>query len=69
MKPNIIEMTNQQNFKRRMNIIVRYCGLTKRAVWQELVETKLRKLQNLAAIATAQVTLEWQNGVKPAFRG
>ena len=51
-----------------MNIIVRYCGLAKRAVWQGLVEQKLRKLQNLAAIATAWVTLEWQHGVKPAFR-
>ncbi len=51
-----------------MNIIVRYCGLTKRAVWQELVETNLKKLQNLAAIATARVTLESQHGVKPAFR-
>jgi ribosome-associated translation inhibitor RaiA len=51
-----------------MNIIVRYCGLTKRAVWEELVEKNLRKLQNLAAIATAQVILEWQRGVKPAFR-
>ncbi len=54
--------------KGNMNIIVRYCGLTKRAVWQELVETNLKKLQNLAAIATARVTLEWQRGVKPAFR-
>ena len=51
-----------------MNIIVRYSGLTKRAIWQELVETKLRKLQSLAAIATAKVTLEWQRGVQPAFR-
>jgi ribosome-associated translation inhibitor RaiA len=51
-----------------MNIIVRYCGLTKRAIWQELVEAKLRKLQDLASIATAKVTLEWQHGVKPAFR-
>lgn len=51
-----------------MNIIIHYCGLTKRAIWQELVETNLRKLQNLAAIATARVTLEWQHGVKPAFR-
>jgi ribosome-associated translation inhibitor RaiA len=51
-----------------MNIVVKYCGLTKRAVWEELVEKNLRKLQNLAAIATAQVTLEWQRGVKPAFR-
>ena len=51
-----------------MNIIVRYSGLTKRAIWQELVETKLRKLQSLAAIATAKVTVEWQHGGKPAFR-
>jgi ribosome-associated translation inhibitor RaiA len=51
-----------------MNIIVRYCGLTKRAIWQELVENSLRKLQNVAAIASAQVTLEWQRGVKPPFR-
>ncbi len=51
-----------------MNIIVKYCGLTKRTVWEELVETNLKKLQNLAAIATARVTLEWQRGVKPAFR-
>jgi len=51
-----------------MNIIVRYCGVTQRAIWERLVETKLRKLQRLAAIATAKVTLEWQQGVKPAFR-
>jgi ribosome-associated translation inhibitor RaiA len=51
-----------------MNIIVRYSGLNKRAPWQELVERQLGKLQSLAAIATAWVTLEWQHGVKPAFR-
>ena len=51
-----------------MNIIVRYCGLTKRTIWKELVETKLRKLQNLAAIASARVTLEGPHGVRPAFR-
>ena len=51
-----------------MNIIVRYCGLAKRAIWQQLVETKLRKLESLAAIAAARVTLEWQHGMKPAFR-
>lgn len=51
-----------------MNINVRYCGLTKKAVWQELVENQLEKLQNLAAIAGARVTLERQHGVKPPFR-
>src|SRR4051794_20543869 len=51
-----------------MNIIVRYCGLTKQAVWQELVEKNFKRLQNLAAIATARVTLECQRDVTPAFR-
>jgi len=51
-----------------MNIIVRYCGLNKRAAWQGLVEMKLKKLQSLAAIATATVTLEWRYGITPAFR-
>ena len=47
-----------------MNIIVRYFGVTKRVIWQELVETKFRKLQTLAAIATARVILECRQGVK-----
>ena len=51
-----------------MNIILRYCGLNARALWQALVEAQLRKLQNLAAIASARVTLEWRHEVKPAFR-
>ena len=66
--PNFNENHLRETDKGNMNIIVRYCGLTKRAVWQELVETNLKKLQNLATIATARVTLEWQRGVKPAFR-
>lgn len=51
-----------------MNIIVRYRGVPKRAIWQELIEAKLRKLQNLAAIARVNVTLQGQLGVRPAFR-
>src|SRR5664279_4690347 len=51
-----------------MNIILRYSGLNARAVWEGLVETQLRRLQTLAAIASAKVTLQWQHGVKPAFR-
>jgi ribosome-associated translation inhibitor RaiA len=58
----------KSNLQNNMNIIVRYCGLTKRAIWQQLVETNLKKLQSLAAIAKATVTLEWQHGVKRAFR-
>lgn len=56
------------NLSKKMNIIVRYCGLTQRARWQALVESQLKKLQHLAAIASAKVTLEWQHGVTPAFR-
>ena len=51
-----------------MKILLRYCGLNARTAWRELVETKLRKLESLAAIASAQVTLEWRHEVKPAFR-
>jgi ribosome-associated translation inhibitor RaiA len=51
-----------------MKILLRYCGLNARASWRGLVEAQLRKLESLAAIATAQVTLEWRHEVKPAFR-
>jgi ribosome-associated translation inhibitor RaiA len=51
-----------------MKILLRYCGLNARIVWRELVEAQLRKLESLAAIASAQVTLEWRHEVKPAFR-
>jgi len=84
MKSNIIEMQRQLHpssgqraetpgnspagSTTNMKIIVRYSGLTKRPMWQQLVETKLKRLQNLARIAKAHVTLEWQHGVKRAFR-
>jgi ribosome-associated translation inhibitor RaiA len=51
-----------------MNIILRYHGLNARAFWQGLVGAQLKRLQNLAAIASARVTLEWQHELKPAFR-
>src|SRR5258706_13905329 len=49
-------------------IILQYRGLKPGVVWQTLVEAQLRKLQNLAAIASARITLEWQHQIKPAFR-
>jgi ribosome-associated translation inhibitor RaiA len=51
-----------------MTIVMRFRGLKDRASWRGLVEAQLKRLQSLAAIASAQVTLEWQNEVKPAFR-
>jgi ribosomal subunit interface protein len=51
-----------------MNIKLRYLGLNACALWQELVEAQIMKLQALAAIASAQVVLEWQHELKPAFR-
>src|SRR5664279_5452221 len=51
-----------------MKILLRYCGLNARTAWRELVETQLRKLESLAAIASARVTLERQHEAKPAFR-
>ena len=74
MKPNLKEMQIEQlaghpgNTGADLKIMVRYRGLNARAVWQALVERELRKLQNLAAIASARVTLEWNHEVRPAFR-
>jgi ribosome-associated translation inhibitor RaiA len=75
MKANVIEtqiqrhqMTANTNSKTPMNIILRCHGLKARAFWQGLVEAQLKRLQDLVAIASARVTLEWQHEVKPAFR-
>lgn len=51
-----------------MQILLRHCGLNARAIWRGMVEHQLKRLQNLAAIASARVTLEWQRESKPAFR-
>lgn len=51
-----------------MQIILRFIGLNVRASWKDMVEAKLRKLEGLAAIASAQVTLEMQHRIGPAFR-
>src|SRR5437868_3712479 len=62
MKSNDLQNGN------RMNIILRYRGLKPRAGLQGLIEAQIRKLQTLAAIASARITLEWQQQIKRAFR-
>ena len=61
-------MAADKNVKTPMNVILRCHGLRARAFWQGLVEAQLKRLQDLVAIASARVTLEWQHEVKPAFR-
>lgn len=51
-----------------MKIQLRYSGLNGSAFWRASVEGQLKKLEPLAAIASAQVTLERQHEVKPAYR-
>lgn len=75
MKSNVIDIQIQRhqmpadtNSKTPMKIILRCQGLKARAFWQGLVEAQLKRLQDLVAIASARVTLEWQHEVKPAFR-
>jgi ribosome-associated translation inhibitor RaiA len=51
-----------------MKILLQYCGLNARAFWRGLVEGQLRRLESLAAIASARVTLERQHEATPAFR-
>jgi ribosomal subunit interface protein len=51
-----------------MKILLRYCGLNAHASWRGLVEAQLKKLEKLAAIACAQVTLERRHEDRPGFR-
>ena len=51
-----------------LKIKLSYRGLNPRAFWSGLVEAHVRKLQELAAIVSAKITLERQREVKPAFR-
>jgi ribosomal subunit interface protein len=51
-----------------MKILLKYFGLNARASWRGLVEAQLRRLEDLAAIGSAQVTLERQMESTPAFR-
>jgi ribosome-associated translation inhibitor RaiA len=62
------QMAADINSTTPMNIILRCHGLNARAFWRGLVEAQLKRLQDLVAIASARVTLEWQHEVKPAFR-
>ena len=59
---------HQRTITNDMNISVNYFGVTKRDAWQQLVETRLAKLQSVAAVAQARVRLELQHNVKRAFR-
>lgn len=45
-----------------------YRGINPRELWQNLVESQIKKLQHLAAIASARITLERQPLSNPAFR-
>lgn len=51
-----------------MKTTLHYRGLNAEATWQTLVEAQLKPLESLAAIASAQVTLERQREVRPPFR-
>jgi ribosome-associated translation inhibitor RaiA len=51
-----------------MKLTLSYHGFKAQPEWKALVEHQLERLQELAAVVSAQVTLEWQREVKPAFR-
>ena len=52
----------------RTSISLLYRGLNPGALWRTLVEGHIRKLQHLASIASARISLERQCQSKPAFR-
>src|ERR1041385_6497855 len=65
MKPNKLNNTDTGS---GLNINLSYRGLNPKAIWRALVESQIRKLQELASIVRARITLERQRQAKPAFR-
>jgi len=59
---------NNVNNGSELKINLAYRGLNPRAFWRRAVEMHVQKLQDLAAILSARITLERQREVKPAFR-
>jgi ribosome-associated translation inhibitor RaiA len=72
MKSNNDEVQSDRtypgNSKSPIRILLFYRGLNARAFWQGLVEAQLKRLQNLAEIASARVTLEKRREIGPPFR-
>ena len=51
-----------------MKLTINYRFLNPRAIWQSLVERHLKRLESLASIASAKVTLEQPPDAGSAFR-
>lgn len=51
-----------------MKTTLRYLSLNAQATWHRQVEEQLQHLHSLTAITSAEVILEHQHEVKPAFR-
>jgi len=61
-----MKVTNSSNAN-GTNICLLYRGLNPRALWQNLVEDHVSKLQHLARIACARIILQRSRQSKPAF--
>ena len=51
-----------------LKISLAYRGLNPRKIWRRLVEGQITKLQGLAAILSARISLEHQREIQPGFR-
>jgi ribosome-associated translation inhibitor RaiA len=60
-----LKKTNNRN---EMKISLFYRGLKPRALWDSLVTTQIARLQHLASIGSAKITLERQPDSTPGFR-
>jgi len=59
---------NNVSDENELKINLSYRGLNPRKIWRRLVEGQMRKLQGIAAILSARITLERQREVTPGFR-
>ena len=62
-----MKLNNVSN-ENELKINLAYRGLNPRKIWRRLVAGQMKKLQGLAAILSARITLEHEREVQPGFR-
>ena len=67
-KENVVLSEKTETPGQAVKLLLSFRGLNPRDVWQRLVESQVQRLQKLAAIASARVTVERHRELQPPFK-
>ena len=67
-KENVVQSGKTENPGKAIKLLLSFRGLNPRDVWHRLVDSQVQRLRNLAAIASARVTVERHRELHPPFK-